>query len=242
MELQRNKVRSEQSGDSAFIYLNNPPFNVIDVEVLQDLITLISETELSDGIRKVVVRSKIRGIFSVGFDISCILIRLKDRMEEIFSLARTVWNLITSSQKIYIAEVDGLCLGLAYELIYSFDSVSFGKNAMLGFPDIKFGMPFLTGVPWERIPDEGISHMLSGEITSARNLHFFSSPSLAEENTDSRNYFYALSFYKKSRRRANNPIDNLISSSYDLGAIDLKGLERFREITVASLNVPLNTD
>lgn len=240
MESGRSKVLMKKTGDSAFISLNNRPFNVIDVEVLQDLITVISEAEVSDEIRKVVVRSKIEGVFSVGFDTSCMLIRLKDRMEEIFNLARTVWNLITSSQKVFIAEVDGLCAGLAYELIYAFDLVVCGSRAMFGFPDIKFGMPLLTGIPWGRIPEDGISHMMSGEIVSADRLNFIRAQQKSRSDSDNRNYLYAISFYKRSRRRSNEPIDNIIPSAYDLGAIDLRGLERFREVTLAALNVPLN--
>ncbi len=238
----RNKVTIQKDGDSATVLINNPPVNVIDIEVLQDLITSLSGIETEDKIEKVIIKSALAGIFSAGFDTSCILIRMEDRMDNIFTLARTVSWLVRSSEKLYIAEVSGLCLGLGYELALACDIVSCGDRVKVGFPDIKFGMPFLTGIPWKLFPESALHQMLSGKVSGVNSLNIPGLMPQGEAENMSRNFLSALRFYKRTKPRETNQLDGLISKVYDLGSIDLKGLERFRELIISGLEPPLNPD
>lgn len=238
----KNKVVTATENSTAEILINNPPLNVIDTEVLQELIGAITELEAQEGVERVNIGSRVNELFSVGFDTSCVLIRMEDRMDDIFTLARSVAWLIRSSEKFYIARIQGLCLGLGLELALSCDMVIYGRNTMIGYPDIIYGMPFLTGSPWTMFSEREAELMLSGAVVAAEDAslsRFVPSSSRAETG---KNMLYARRFYKKTRPRQISQIDGLLSKAYDLSAIDLKGLERFREIAAGRLNIPFNPD
>ncbi len=238
----KNKVIVKKEKGSARILLNNPPLNVIDTEVLQDLVQAISELEINEEIDHVTIGSNLKGVFSVGFDTSCVLIRMEDRMNDIFTLARSVSWLIRSSEKLYSARINGLCLGLALEIVLSCDAVVYDKDTRIGNPEIRFGMPFLTGVPWNMFSHDEAGLMLSGRIIEAGEAEFSGFIPSSALSKFEKNFIYARRFYKRIRPRETSQVDGMLSMVYDLAAIDLKGLERFREVIAGSLNIPLDPD
>lgn len=119
----------------AHIHLQNPPLNVIDIPMMEELAQALTEIE-SDPKIIAFVLSGSQKAFSVGVDVAA---HTPDKVQEMLSKFHAVIRAIVASRKVSIAAVQGHCLGGGAELAMVCDIVYTSELATWAFPEIKLG-------------------------------------------------------------------------------------------------------
>jgi cyclohexa-1,5-dienecarbonyl-CoA hydratase len=119
----------------ARISLNNPPRNVIDVPMMEELAQTLAELEAHTDVSAVVISGHGRA-FSVGVDIAA---HTPDKVENMLAKFHAVIRALVATKKVTIAGVHGHCLGGGAELAMVCDLVHTTEMAHWGFPEIKLG-------------------------------------------------------------------------------------------------------
>lgn len=119
----------------ARISLQNPPLNVIDVSMMEELAGTLAEIESHPEIATVVLSAEGKA-FSVGVDVAA---HTPDKVEEMLGKFHGVIRALVGSKKVTIAAVQGHCLGGGAELAMVCDVVITAESAKWGFPEIKLG-------------------------------------------------------------------------------------------------------
>jgi cyclohexa-1,5-dienecarbonyl-CoA hydratase len=129
------RLNLEVSSPVARITLVNPPLNVIDLPMMQELQQALGETESHGDISTIVFQGDARA-FSAGVDVKA---HLPDQIHEMLTSFHAVIRAIVASRKVTIAAVRGICLGGGAELAGVCDMVYTARGASWGFPEIKLG-------------------------------------------------------------------------------------------------------
>ncbi len=143
--------------------INRPPANAHDLEVLQELDQAIMAARFDDNVKVVVFTSALPKFFSAGFDITV----LRDASPEYVGLSsqfsKEVMLKIQSTRKIFIAAINGHCMGGGLELAMACDLRFAVDDARvkLGMPEITLGL----------IPGEGGTQMLGRIVGKSKALY-----------------------------------------------------------------------
>jgi cyclohexa-1,5-dienecarbonyl-CoA hydratase len=119
----------------ARIVLQNPPLNVIDIPMMEELAQALAEIEANPEV-SIVILSGSPNAFSVGVDVAA---HTPDKVEQMLAKFHSVIRALVSSKKVSIASVHGHCLGGGAELAMVCDLVHTSESATWGFPEIKLG-------------------------------------------------------------------------------------------------------
>jgi len=119
----------------ARIALKNPPLNVIDIPMMEELAQALAEIEGCSDISGVVL-SGVGKAFSVGVDVAA---HTPDTVETMLLKFHAVVRALIASKKVTIAAVRGHCLGGGAEMAMVCDFVYTAASAQWGFPEIKLG-------------------------------------------------------------------------------------------------------
>jgi cyclohexa-1,5-dienecarbonyl-CoA hydratase len=119
----------------ARITLNNPPVNVIDIPMMEELAAALAESELCSDIAILVLSGSAKG-FSAGVDVAA---HTPDRVHEMLAKFHGVIHTLINTNKVSVACVHGNCLGGGAELAAVCDIVYTSESAAWGFPEIKLG-------------------------------------------------------------------------------------------------------
>jgi cyclohexa-1,5-dienecarbonyl-CoA hydratase len=117
----------------ARIELNNPPLNVIDIAMMEELRTVLEQIEQRPEISVTVFAGTERA-FSSGVDIQA---HAPDRVRQMLTLFHGVIRSVVASRKLTIASVRRHCLGGGAELALMCDVVYASPDSVWGFPEIK---------------------------------------------------------------------------------------------------------
>lgn len=129
------RISLSVQGAVAQIALCNPPLNVIDIVMMEELSRVLSDIEGQSGIAVVVLSGEGKA-FSAGVDVAA---HVPDRVEEMLSKFHAVVRAMVASKKVTIASIHGHCLGGGAELAMVCDLVYSTEDAQWGFPEIKLG-------------------------------------------------------------------------------------------------------
>jgi cyclohexa-1,5-dienecarbonyl-CoA hydratase len=129
------RLRLDVAAPVARIVLRNPPLNVIDIPMMEDLARALGEIESRSDI-SVVVLSGGGQTFSAGVDVGA---HTPEKVEAMLVKFHTVVRALVASRKVTIAAVHGHCLGGGAELAMVCDIVYTTASAQWGFPEIKLG-------------------------------------------------------------------------------------------------------
>ena len=122
-------------GPVARITLRNPPFNVIDVAMMEELSRSLAEIEARQDLSIIVLSGEGKA-FSVGVDVAS---HTPDKVEEMLAKFHSVIRGLVATKKGTIAAVHGYCLGGGAELAMMCDMAYTTESAQWGFPEIKLG-------------------------------------------------------------------------------------------------------
>src|SRR6266436_262302 len=119
----------------AHVSLQNPPLNVIDIAMMEEMAEALVEIEARPDVLVIVFAGSGKH-FSAGVDVAA---HTADKVEAMLSKFHAVVHLLVSSKKVSIAAVHGHCLGGGAELALVCDLVYTAESATWGFPEIKLG-------------------------------------------------------------------------------------------------------
>jgi len=119
----------------ARIGLSNPPLNIIDIPMMEELAGALIEIEAHPEIAAVMLSGSQKA-FSVGVDVAA---HAPDKVEQMLAKFHGVIRALVASTKVSIAAVHGHCLGGGAELAMVCDLVYTSELATWGFPEIKLG-------------------------------------------------------------------------------------------------------
>lgn len=119
----------------ARVVLRNPPLNVIDIPMMEELADSLAEIEARANISIIVLSGEGRA-FSAGVDVAA---HAPDKIEEMLAKFHAVIRALIATKKVTVAAVHGHCLGGGAELAMVCDIVYTTESALWGFPEIKLG-------------------------------------------------------------------------------------------------------
>src|SRR6202040_3460441 len=119
----------------AHVSLQNPPLNVIDIPMMEELAEALVEIEARPDVVVIVFAGSGKN-FSAGVDVAA---HTPDKVDAMLAKFHAVIHLLVSSKKVSIAAVHGHCLGGGAELAMVCDLVYTSETATRGFPEIKLG-------------------------------------------------------------------------------------------------------
>src|SRR5437667_3278249 len=134
-ETQTSRIVTKVQPSVARISLRNPPLNVIDFAVMDELVQVISDIEARPDISAILISGN-GGSFSAGVDVAA---HTLDKVEAMLSKFYAVIRALVNTKKVTIAAVNGHCLGGGAELAMVCDLVYTTESALWGFPEIKLG-------------------------------------------------------------------------------------------------------
>ncbi|MBZ5505331.1 MAG: enoyl-CoA hydratase/isomerase family protein [Acidobacteriia bacterium] len=129
------RIAVEAHGPLARITLTNPPLNVIDIQMMDELLAALREVEQRKEISVVILCGGERG-FSAGVDVA---VHTPDKIQIMLQKFHGVIGALVKFPKITIAEVHGVCLGGGAELAMICDMAYTTEKAKWGFPEITLG-------------------------------------------------------------------------------------------------------
>jgi cyclohexa-1,5-dienecarbonyl-CoA hydratase len=119
----------------ARIILHNPPLNVIDLTMMDELSQALTDIEANPAIVAIVFSGSQKA-FSAGVDVAA---HVPENVATMLTKFHSIFHMLISSTKVSIAAVRGNCLGGGAELAMVCDLVYTSETATWGFPEIKLG-------------------------------------------------------------------------------------------------------
>ena len=130
-----NRIAFDLLPPVARITLQNPPINVIDLSMMEEISRAISLAEARPDVSVLVLRGSEKA-FSAGVDVAA---HAPDKVAEMLTKLHAIFRALVSSQKVLVAGVRGHCLGGGAELAMMCDVVITSETATWGFPEISLG-------------------------------------------------------------------------------------------------------
>jgi cyclohexa-1,5-dienecarbonyl-CoA hydratase len=119
----------------ARITLQNPPVNVIDIPMMEDVSRAISLAEARSDVSVLALAGSEKA-FSAGVDVEA---HTPGRVSEMLNKFHAIFRALVSSRKVLVVGVRGHCLGGGAELAMMCDVVITSETATWGFPEISLG-------------------------------------------------------------------------------------------------------
>jgi len=126
------KITLDLAPPVARLTLANPPVNVIDLPMMDELVAALEQIEQRPEISIIVLAGSERA-FSVGVDVKA---HTPDQVPEMLGKFHSVIRSLLASRKLTIAAVRGNCLGGGAELALVCDLAYTSAAATWGFPEI----------------------------------------------------------------------------------------------------------
>lgn len=169
-----NLIRVEKANSVATVFIDNPPFNILSKDVVEELDVVFSDLAKDDSIVCVILTGTGEKAFMAGANIKEFPEKIGSDEVEGFSLnMQRVFNNIDFLTKPTIAVINGLALGGGCELSLTCDIRIAEAHAQIGLPEIKLGLlPGAGGT--QRLP------RLVGEA-KAKEIMYVGDPLSAEE-------------------------------------------------------------
>jgi cyclohexa-1,5-dienecarbonyl-CoA hydratase len=168
------RITVELRPPAARITLNNPPLNVIDLPMMEELRAALEQLEARPEISVIVLAGSERA-FSSGVDIAA---HTPDKVRGMLADFHSIIRSIISSSKLTIASVRRHCLGGGAELALVCDLIYASPDSVWGFPEIKLACyapvasVALSAIVGQKVAAELLltDRMLSGEEALAAGL------------------------------------------------------------------------
>ncbi len=119
----------------ARIVLSNPPLNILDIPMMEELLLAIEQVNVRPDVSTVVLSGSERA-FCAGVDVAA---HTPDKVAGMLTKFHAVIRGLIATRKVTVGCVRGACLGGGAELAMACDIVVTADNAKWGFPEIKLG-------------------------------------------------------------------------------------------------------
>jgi cyclohexa-1,5-dienecarbonyl-CoA hydratase len=129
------RISLEIEGPVARVSLRNPPLNVMDVAMIEELARTLVELEARTDLAIILFGGEGKA-FSAGVDVAA---HTPDKVGHMLGKFHEVIRALVGTKKVTMAAVHGHCLGGGAELAMVCDLVYTAEEAQWGFPEIKLG-------------------------------------------------------------------------------------------------------
>src|SRR5690242_4006641 len=113
-------ISMQERDRAAWITLDRPPLNVLNLSMLAELHGLLKSTEAKDVIDFIILRGASGRAFSAGVDIND---HTRERVPAMLEAVHGVIRMLLAAPQITVAAIDGACLGGGFELASSCDFI-----------------------------------------------------------------------------------------------------------------------
>jgi enoyl-CoA hydratase/carnithine racemase len=150
-ELRLENIRTEVVDGVGYLRLNRPPANAHHLAMILELDRAVLAVRFDDDVRAVVLTSDLDRFFSAGADINVIRDEPPHRVGLLSQTSKEVIMRMRSIPKVFIAAINGHCMGGGLELAMACDlRFAAAGDSRYGMPEINLGV----------IPGEGGSQLL----------------------------------------------------------------------------------
>lgn len=179
-------LKFEKADGVARITLNRPKFNMMNIEMMNELNGLFEDLLKDDDLKCVTIDAEGKH-FCTGVEVAD---HKPDQVDDMIATFNRIFELSNQLEVPIIAVVQGFCLGGGMELAIACDVIAAGRSAQFGQPEIKVGffppyaamrLPQLIG------PAKAIEICTSGKFYSAAEVqilgmiaHVFEDEQLAD--------------------------------------------------------------
>ncbi len=124
----------------ALLTLNGEHHNTLSIERLKELTSLLKPLRENQNIRAVLIVSNHDKFFVPGADVKEVAELETFSAIEFAKLGQNLFELITELPQIFIAAVNGYCMGGGLDFAMSCDVVIAGEDAIFSHPGVKHGI------------------------------------------------------------------------------------------------------
>jgi len=135
-------IRYAVAESVATITLNRPEvLNAINGVMLREIQAAVGELQADPAARVAVMESASPRAFSAGIDVAFVKDLSPIESREVGRLLHETFAAIRFAKKVFIAAIDGLCLGAGLEMAISCDLLIATDRSRFGLPNINVGIP-----------------------------------------------------------------------------------------------------
>ena len=139
---------SRPAGGIALVELNNPPLNLVTLDLTRQLGETLSGLAADGSVRAVVVAGAGGRAFCAGSDVREFS-QVRERVvEDKLRRENAVWTQLEDLPQPTIAAIDGFALGGGFELALCCDLRVLAEDARVGLPELRLGVFPGTGGPF----------------------------------------------------------------------------------------------
>ncbi len=134
-------ISMEKKDRVAIAWMNKPKANTYDADLMRDLNTVIDEVRFNDEVDLCVIASKLDGIWSAGADVNLLASSTPDYKAMFCLNCQETLNKMESTPKLFIAAIDGHCVGGGLEIAMATDLRVASDGAWrVGLPEVTLGV------------------------------------------------------------------------------------------------------
>ena len=126
----------EKRDGTAFLTLDRPPLNVLDLSALRQLQAALDSLRADEAVDFLVIRGAGERAFSAGVDVKD---HTRDKVPEMLEVVHGAIRTLLSLPQITIAQVRGACLGGGCEIASSCDFILASEESFFATPEIQVG-------------------------------------------------------------------------------------------------------
>jgi cyclohexa-1,5-dienecarbonyl-CoA hydratase len=155
----------------ATLTLNKPPFNVLDIPMMEEINAALDRLIADQSTRLLVITAAGEKAFSAGVEVADHTPDKVDRMIEVF---HGIFRRLEQVTIPVIGALNGVALGGGCELALACDMIVAASNAKLGQPEIKLGVfPPIAAILLPRMlpPTKAYELLLGGSNIDAMEAH-----------------------------------------------------------------------
>jgi cyclohexa-1,5-dienecarbonyl-CoA hydratase len=159
------KILLEKRAETAYLTLDRPPLNVLDLAAVRQLHEALQATGADGTVSLLVIRGAGERAFSAGVDVND---HTPDKVPEMLEAVHGAIRSLLSLPQITIAQVRGACLGGGCEIASSCDFILAAEDSYFATPEIQVGC--YPPVALARFPSQIGYHRAADLILTGRRL------------------------------------------------------------------------
>ncbi|NMD71157.1 enoyl-CoA hydratase/isomerase family protein [Bacillus sp. DNRA2] len=129
-------IRTQYEQDIAIVFINRPPINGLNTQILHELLSMIDKLEARNDIAGIVITGEGEKAFVTGYDLMQIQQFKQFALQDLSTISRAAFARIERVSKPIVAAINGLALESGLELALSCDYRICSENARFIFPKI----------------------------------------------------------------------------------------------------------
>ena len=130
-------IQFEIDRDSAFLTIDHPPVNILDISTMEEMNDAISSLKGSSSVKVLVITSNGEKAFSAGVDVSE---HTEDKAGKMLQVFHDIFRNLLALDQVTVAACKGLTLGGGCEVAIFCDLILAADNLKIGQPEIKLAV------------------------------------------------------------------------------------------------------